>query len=130
MKALSIRQPWAELIIQGRKTIELRTWATRYRGVLIIHAGYIVDEEACKQFGLDPTTIAHGALIGTVELVDIIALTSEQYEALYDAHLATDDWPSEPLYGWQFQRPQTFQEPLPAQGQPGLYTISDNLLTF
>ena len=34
MKALSIRQPWAELILQGRKTIELRTWKTSYRGLL------------------------------------------------------------------------------------------------
>ena len=34
MKALSIRQPWAELILQGRKTIELRTWKTCYRGLL------------------------------------------------------------------------------------------------
>ena len=34
MKALSIRQPWAELIMQGRKTLELRTWRTNYRGAL------------------------------------------------------------------------------------------------
>ena len=38
MKALSLRQPWASLIADGRKTIETRTWRTRYRGALAIHA--------------------------------------------------------------------------------------------
>ena len=38
MKALSLRQPWASLIAEGRKTIETRTWRTRYRGPLAIHA--------------------------------------------------------------------------------------------
>ncbi|HHY88739.1 MAG TPA: ASCH domain-containing protein, partial [Chloroflexi bacterium] len=39
MKALSVRQPWAWLIAQGYKTVENRTWATNYRGPLLIHAG-------------------------------------------------------------------------------------------
>ena len=38
MKALSLRQPWASLIANGHKTIETRTWRTRYRGPLAIHA--------------------------------------------------------------------------------------------
>ena len=39
MKALTICQPYAHLIMQGRKTCENRTWATNYRGLLYIHAG-------------------------------------------------------------------------------------------
>lgn len=39
MKALTIRQPWASLIAAGVKTIETRSWSTRYRGPLAIHAG-------------------------------------------------------------------------------------------
>jgi hypothetical protein len=38
MKALSIRQPWAHLIVHEGKTIENRSWSTRYRGPLLIHA--------------------------------------------------------------------------------------------
>jgi hypothetical protein len=38
MKALSIKQPWASLIASGRKTIELRTWQTKYRGDFIVCA--------------------------------------------------------------------------------------------
>lgn len=36
MKAISVKQPWANLIASGRKTIETRTWATDYRGPLLI----------------------------------------------------------------------------------------------
>ena len=38
MKALSIRQPWAWLIMRGFKDIENRTWRTHYRGRVFIHA--------------------------------------------------------------------------------------------
>ncbi|AQG98669.1 hypothetical protein A9R05_07340 [Burkholderia sp. KK1] len=38
MKALSIRQPWAWLIVNGHKDIENRTWPTKFRGRVLIHA--------------------------------------------------------------------------------------------
>jgi len=38
MKALSVKQPWANMIARGEKTIELRSWRTRYRGRLMICA--------------------------------------------------------------------------------------------
>jgi hypothetical protein len=123
MKALSIRQPWAELILQGRKTIELRTWKTSYRGLLVIHAGYILEEEACRPFGLDPANIVHSALVGTVQVVDIIALTSDSYEALRREHLAPEDWPGGELFRWQLADPRRFPDSVPAGGQPGLYDL-------
>lgn len=36
MKALSVKQPWANMIASGEKSIETRTWATDYRGELLI----------------------------------------------------------------------------------------------
>lgn len=45
MKALSIRQPWAWLIVNGYKSIENRTWNTRIRGTILIHAGKGFDKE-------------------------------------------------------------------------------------
>jgi hypothetical protein len=38
MRALSIRQPWASLIVNGSKPIENRTWKTRVRGWVLVHA--------------------------------------------------------------------------------------------
>jgi hypothetical protein len=51
--ALSIRQPWAWLIVEGFKDIENRTWPTRFRGRVLIHAGKTMtraDYEACAIF--------------------------------------------------------------------------------
>jgi hypothetical protein len=57
MKALSIQQPWAWLIVQGMKDIENREWSTLYRGFLLIHAGKRIDPKAFYgngTFGLFP----------------------------------------------------------------------------
>ncbi len=62
--ALSIRQPWAELILQGKKTIETRKWDTKLRGEFYIHASKIIDIQACKEFGIDPSSLVTGVIIG------------------------------------------------------------------
>lgn len=51
MIALSIRQPWAWLIVNGYKDVENRTWPTRFRGRVMIHAGATMtrrDYEHCR----------------------------------------------------------------------------------
>jgi len=51
MKALSLKQPWPELILQGKKKIEIRKWNTNFRGEFLIHASKVPDETAMKKFG-------------------------------------------------------------------------------
>ena len=67
--ALTIRQPWAELIISGKKTMELRTWSTDYRGLLWVHAGQKNDPNLERAFGL--TNLFKGAYLGVVKLTQI-----------------------------------------------------------
>ena len=45
MKVLTIREPWASLIINGYKKYEFRSWKTNYRGVVLIHAGKGIDRD-------------------------------------------------------------------------------------
>ena len=52
VRALTIRQPWPELILRGRKMFEIRGWSTKYRGHLVIHAGAKVDSESAEALGL------------------------------------------------------------------------------
>jgi len=99
MKTLSIRQPWAELIIQGRKTLELRTWTVKYRGPLAIHASQTVEREACLAHGLDPDQVTTGAVIGVADLVEIIELDAASYAARSAEHLDDGPWTGGPLYG-------------------------------
>lgn len=75
-RLLTVRQPWANLIMQGVKDIENRTWATEYRGEIYIHAG---------RAGVSPADLAlaeshlgelpdlpFGVVLGSVNLVDIV----------------------------------------------------------
>ena len=50
MRVLTIKQPWATLIMQGNKRFEFRSWQTKYRGDLLIHAGKGIDNEAIKDY--------------------------------------------------------------------------------
>jgi len=76
MKALSIRQPWAWLIVYGFKNVENRTWRTSYRGPLLIHAGTRVDPvgyDVAFQLGVVvPDDLDLGGIIGQVDIVDCV----------------------------------------------------------
>lgn len=127
MKALSIRQPWADLIIQGKKTLELRNWAVRHRGPLAIHASQTVDEAACRANGIDPHTVSAGVLIGTVELLDIVPLDEESIKTHSQDHLGTGIF-KPPIYGWKFSNPKILEKPVPYTGRMGLFNVPDNLV--
>lgn len=80
MKALSIRQPWAWLIIHGGKDIENRSWHTKFRGRFLVHAAKGMTRaeyyDACRYAADRGVSIPfreelqHGGIIGSVELVD------------------------------------------------------------
>lgn len=77
MKALSIRQPWAWAIIHAGKPVENRTWGTRYRGPLYIHASKCYDRDGRawiqSRLGLRvPPDLPRGGIVGMVELVDVV----------------------------------------------------------
>lgn len=82
MKALSIRQPWAWLIVKGHKDIENRCWKTHFRGKIYVHAA----KGMTRGDYLDAFCIAwengvtlppfeeleRGGIVGTVEIVDCV----------------------------------------------------------
>lgn len=80
MKALSIRQPWAWLIVHGGKDIENRSWHTKFRGRFLVHAGKgCTGEEYAEAYRFARTIgvllprledLDRGGIIGSVELVD------------------------------------------------------------
>lgn len=85
--ALSIRQPWAELILRGEKTIETRKWVTSFRGGFYIHTSKIVDRKACKEFEIDPDSLATGALVGKASIEDVVEYhTDKQFMLDNDKH--------------------------------------------
>ena len=83
MKVLTIKQPWATLIMQGDKQFKFRSWQTKYRGELLIHAGKGIDKEAVKRLAnYLPKELPQSKILGKVTLVDCRKMTPEFKEEL------------------------------------------------
>lgn len=122
VKALSFRQPWAELVLQGKKTLDLRTWSTRHRGTIAIYASQTVEKEACRVHGLDPDQLTTGAVIGLVDLLGVVELDQTAYDARATQHLSGRHF-QEPLFGWELANPRPLAEPVPARGRLLLFNV-------
>ncbi|WP_186425058.1 ASCH domain-containing protein [Cupriavidus metallidurans] len=89
MKALSIRQPWAWLIVNGHKDIENRTWPTHFRGRVLIHAGvnypkgdYADDARVySRHYGIEyPAREAMiGGIVGVATITDCVMQSESQW---------------------------------------------------
>ena len=82
MKALSIRQPWAWLIVHGIKDIENRTWQTKLRGKVFIHAPLKFDMAAYQRIDyiMPPKQeLEIGGIIGTVEIIDCVTKSNSKW---------------------------------------------------
>lgn len=121
---LSIRQPWADLILEQRKTIEVRSWPTNHRGVLLIHAGKQPDRAADRALGVQLDDRVYGAIIGSCELYDCIQFDESSWEALRDAHLNLGGLCGR-RYGWLLRGARRLQQPIPAKGKLGLMRFSN-----
>jgi len=129
MKALNVDQPWAELIMCGRKTIELRSRRTSHRGLLAIRATTRVLPTLAQQYGLDPDTLAVGAVVGTVELVEVIPMTLENWKTLGDKHMSLLPFPAKQYsIGWVLKNPRPFITPIPCKALRGMFTLPDEVV--
>ena len=70
LKAITIRQPWVELILQGRKPYEIRSWRTLYRGPIMLHAAKALDKSALVALEIDASSLFRGGFVGRAELKD------------------------------------------------------------
>jgi len=137
LKALTVCQPWAWLILDGRKAVENRGWRTNYRGPLVIHAGldrswlermepefrdariYRGVPEAGEEglYEKDRAGVMEalhfGGFVGLVDLVDVLPL---------------DQAPPSPFasgpYCWVLENPRPFARMIRGPGQPGLFEVT------
>lgn len=132
MKALSIQQPWASLILgiapeitiasyyTQPKDVENRTWTTQYRGELLVHAGKKIDREWLEFFFSDYErgdiwTYRHhcfptGAILGIVTLTVII----QDSDSI---------WANCDCFHWLLSNPRVLTDPVPYKGQLGLFNV-------
>jgi len=132
MRSLSVSQPYADFIIEGKKTIELRTWNTRYRGEFLIHAPLKVNKQACKRFRIKEEDLRTGVIIGKAEIYDVkVYKTLEELKSDYKKHFADKEY-FHHKYGFLLRNAQPLKVPIPHKGKLGFFevklhnTISDN----
>ena len=99
MKTLTIKQPFATLIVEGLKEYEFRTWKTNYRGEILIHAGKAVDKKAMKKYEYLGLEYPKGCIIGKATITDCIKIDDdarkilkEKNSVIYSNIIDNKDW--------------------------------------
>lgn len=79
MKVITIKQPYASLICDNKKMVEIRSWKTKYRGELYIHAGLGINKvDMIKYQNIIPIeNHLKGKIIGVCDLIDCVYLDKE-----------------------------------------------------
>lgn len=125
MIALSLRQPWAWLVMHAGKDIENRSWATKFRGRILVHASRGMTREEWEDgfctancVGIDlmfPVfeALPRGGVVGSVEIVDCVASSDSP-------------WFGGP-FGFVLRDPQP-RPFVPYKGRLGFFDIPDHVL--
>lgn len=114
MKAITICQPYAELIARGEKPIENRMWSTPFRGPLAIHAGkslnWLDDDD-------NPADFVFGAVVAVADLVACLHVNQawpSRWRHLIDHEHANGPW------CWVLENVRRI-DPVPYRGAQGLW---------
>jgi hypothetical protein len=132
MKAISVRQPYAGLIVQGEKTIEMRTWQTSYRGSLLICSGTsrtinIPNREERAAFDAE---FPRGVAVGIVDLVCIRKFNVKDAEYTgepFICELVREEFKPEDMadydgFSWILENPRKIK-PFPVKGKLMLFDV-------
>jgi ASCH domain-containing protein len=106
MKALTVRQPWAELIVSGCKDVENRSRRTFHRGPLAIHAGLEVAVDVPTLQG----PVDRGAIIGLVDVIDCVDNSPSRWALAEHWH-------------WVLGNAQRLTPPIPYRGALGIWSL-------
>ena len=136
MKVLSIRQPWAYLIVAGYKDIENRKWYTNHRGPLLIHASKAVDpndfpkqRQWIREAGIvipNDNDLPRGAIVVSANLTEVYS--DGRDDRLLDIYDSKNNPWFEGPYGFLMTDPVEFEDPIQCRGQLGIRDVSDSLM--
>lgn len=121
MKVLTVKQPFASLIANGYKKYEFRSWKTKYRGELYIHAGNGIDKtrmDMVKEYELD---YLNGYIIAKVNLIDCILVDEKMNEQLQKENpkVYTHDYTG--FYAWKLENVEILTNPIKTGGKLSIW---------
>jgi hypothetical protein len=128
MKALTVKQPWASLIVSGVKDLENRDWPTHYRGLIAIHSSRRLAREDLEEAGelihsfvpgfradlFRQCRFPTGMILGTVKLVDCVAACESPW--------------FQGTYGFVLKNAVAFPCPVVCRGELGFWEVPAYLL--
>ncbi|HNY25379.1 MAG TPA: ASCH domain-containing protein [Alphaproteobacteria bacterium] len=124
VKALTLWQPYATAIALGLKRYETRSWATKYRGKLAIHASLkpltISSKELATKYGILELPLGQVLLI--CDLEDCILMTPEFINSQPQTEKDFGDW-CVGRYAWKLSNIQVLTQPLSISGHQGLWNL-------
>ena len=126
MKVLTIREPWASLIVNEYKKYEFRSWKTNYRGKILIHAGLNLEKDMLDRFKDYDIECVKGAIIGEAEIVDCILVDNKFNDELkmIDPVVYGRNNHSE-TYAWKLDNIVKYDNPIYIKGKLGLWNYDE-----
>ncbi len=125
MKVLTIKQPWASLIINSYKKYEFRSWKTNYRGKILIHAGKSLEKDMLNRFKDYNLDIDLGYIIGEAYLEDCILVTKKFQDKLRKIDSVVYARSNhEEMYAWKLTNIKKYKDKIPINGKLGLWNYS------
>lgn len=126
MKVLTVKEPWASLIVNGYKKYEFRSWRTNYRGKILIHAGMSLEKKNVKRFEKYNLKYEKGAIIGEAKLVDCIPVNEEFENKLFSIDKIVYGKSEHPRkYAWKLENIKKYKDPIYVKGHLGLWNFEE-----
>ena len=125
MKVLTIKEPWATLIIEGYKEYEFRSWKTNYRGKILIHAGKSLEKDMCERFKNYNLKYNCGYIIGEATITDCILVDKEFDDRLKKINPLVYKNNLVETYAWKLENVKKYDKPIPIKGKLGLWNYEE-----
>jgi len=132
MKAISLWQPWATLIAMGEKRFETRSWSTKHRGLLAIHAAKKWDSSLKEYCEAEPfysslkvngkdTALPLGAIVAVVKLIDVHRVEKVR-DQLSNKELAFGNY-ADGRYAWELELVKQLETPVFIKGAQSVFEV-------
>lgn len=124
MKVLTIKEPWASLIINGYKEYEFRSFKTNYRGKILIHAGLTLEKNNAIKFNNYNLDYGKGEIIGEAYITDCILIDDEFENKLYSIDpLVYGKSEHSRIYAWKLEHVIKYNKRISFKGKLGLWNF-------
>lgn len=124
MKVLTIKEPWASLIINGYKEYEFRSFKTNYRGKILIHAGLTLEKNNTIKFNNYNLDYGKGEIIGEAYITDCILVDDEFENKLYSIDsLVYGKSEHSRIYAWKLEHVIKYNKRISCKGKLELWNF-------